>query len=194
MEALWGQRGRRQGCVLGSQGRAGAASKSEKRLPSSAQREPRTHTPRTGSSRFFPSDLPGSCWPNRLFAISFSGGTHHPALQAAPRTESESPDLINPGSAAEPLINVTKLQHCLAQDASLDPVLSFEEILIGGLIRSEIPPSRQLQNKGSAKAGQILLRLSGWLQFPNGSCDLFFISSLAPKKGVNAEEVSYFCP
>lgn len=158
---MWGQRGRRQGCVLGRQGRAGAASKSEKRLPSSAQSEPRMHTPRRGEFKIF-SKLPA--WlllTEQAFCNQLFGGTHHPARQAAPRTESESPDLINPGRVAERLINVTKLQHCLAQDASLDPVLSFEEILIGGLIRSEIPPSRQLQNKGSAKAGQILLRLSG---------------------------------
>lgn len=78
-----------------------------------------------------------------------------------------------------------QLQHRLAEDAALDPVLSFEEILIGGLIRSEIPASRQLQNKGSMKAGRIVLRLSGLFQFPNGSCDFFFISSLTHKKGLN---------
>lgn len=46
-----------------------------------------------------------------------------------------------------------KLERGLAEDAWLDPVLSFDKILIGGLIRSEIPASRQNCRRREALKG-----------------------------------------
>lgn len=82
------------GACPGARREQGPPGKSKKRLPSSAQSEPRMHSPRMHSLRFF-FQVTCLSLAARTGTSSLKGETHDPALGAAPPTESRSPELIN---------------------------------------------------------------------------------------------------
>lgn len=71
----------------------------------------------------------------------------YPPSKAALPRESNPPDPINPQSDSP---TSPEPEHGLTEDALLHPLLSFDKIVIGGLIRHEIPASRQNCRTGEA--------------------------------------------